>query len=154
MGNQRTFIRPTRKVCNTIHEDLLKLKYSQTYEVKLRGRLYPVLRARPYLVPISTRCSPVPKQERYPFAESVLTSSVLQPYVHDIKVTIDERGHRYCYRVFFKRHCRLLKSLSLFNLDNDSDFCGDAVVMRVGCRGNFVNMRERDTTMADYLIIK
>jgi hypothetical protein len=122
--------------------------------VKLRGRIYPTHQDRPSGVSISTRCSSHPTRERYPFAESLFNEATLQPYIHDIKVEVVERGNRYLYQVFVKRHCRLLRSLSLFHLDNDSNFRGDAVVMRIGCRGNVVNMRGRDTILADYLIVR
>jgi hypothetical protein len=39
-------------------------------------------------------------------------------------------------------------------LDPNSTFRGDAIVMRIGVKGNFVNMRDRDTILADFIIRK
>jgi hypothetical protein len=113
-----------------------------------------MLHLKPSQIIISTRCSPDPTHERYPFAESAFSCAKLQPYVHDVKVVVQEGAHDYCYRVFFKRHCRLLTNTSLMKLDPNSTFRGDAIVMRIGVKGNFVNMRDRDTILADFIIRK
>jgi hypothetical protein len=39
-------------------------------------------------------------------------------------------------------------------LDPELTFKGDAMVMRVGSRGNLVNMRDRDTILSDYIITR
>jgi hypothetical protein len=103
---------------------------------------------------ISTRCSPNPARQRFPFAESVFSSATLQPYIHDVEVAVQEHSHTYRYRVFFKRHCRLQANASLMALDPELTFKGDAMVMRVGSRGNLVNMRDRDTILSDYIITR
>jgi hypothetical protein len=122
----------------------------QTYDLRLRSRFYAISHAKPFQTVISTRCSPMRK--RYPLAESVFSCAALQPYIHDVKVTLQEGPHNYCYRVFFKRHCRLSKNNSLTTLDPGSTFQGDAAVMRIGSKGDLVNMRDRDTINADYII--
>jgi hypothetical protein len=127
----------------------------QTHIRKLRGRFYSSSLQRPLQTVIATRCSPHPHQY-YPFAESVLASPKLQPYVHDLEATVVERRNTYRYRVFFKRHCRLSINLSLYGLNPESRLRGDVVVMRVGSKGDgaLVNMRERDTVISDYLVAK
>ena len=58
--------------------------------------------------------------------------------------------------VFFKRHVLLKKNkcLSMLLRSPASLLKGDALVMRMGSIATYVNMRDRDTILADWLIKK
>lgn len=78
----------------------------------IRARLYSSTKRGPIQVAVPTRCN-FPAREagpRFPYAESVLADSKIQPYVHDCMVIIREGKWTYRFRVFFKRHCRLRKN--------------------------------------------
>lgn len=91
---------------------------------------------------------------RFPVAESLFQDSLVQPYIHNCEVTVLEGRHVHRFRVFFKRHCYLPSNPLLSN--RDRVFRGDAVVMRVGAGSQraVVNMRSRDSVVADYMIIQ
>lgn len=114
----------------------------------LRCRLYSCSLGTARLASITTRCR---NKKRYPFAESMLTNAVLQPYIHDIDLHLYEGNdkHHYVYRVFFKRHRLLPLNRSI----RSCAFRGDAVILRVGLE-DVVNMRGRDTSLADYVMLK
>ncbi|KAG6371101.1 hypothetical protein JVT61DRAFT_10642 [Boletus reticuloceps] len=98
-----------------------------------------------------TRCSSLSRLvQRFPVPESLLQDARLQPYVHDCHVTVHEGRHTYCFRIFFKRHCRLLPNPILSGMDYQ--FRGDAVVVRIGGIASAVNMRGRDSVIADFMM--
>lgn len=119
--------------------------------MRIRARVYcPSHRPRQVLVP--TRCS-LPARSvgpRYPYAESILDDSRIQPYVHDCLVTVKEFGRTYRYRVFYKVHTKLRKNNSLMGLR------GSMFVMRAAAleHRSVVNMREHDAALADFLVKK
>ncbi|KAF8135411.1 hypothetical protein EV363DRAFT_1159366 [Boletus edulis] len=89
---------------------------------------------------------------RFPVAESLFQDSSVQPYIHNCEVTVLDGQHVHRFRVFFKRHRHLPWNPSLS--DCNHIFRGDVVVMRVG-KGPLqavVNMRARDSEVADYMI--
>jgi len=97
-----------------------------------------------------TRCASASRSaNRFPVTESLLQDFRLQPYIHNCEVSVIEGRHTYKFSVFFKRHCRL--HLNPLLGGDVTDFHGDAVVMRVGI-GAMVNMRSRDTGIADYMM--
>ncbi|KAG6369654.1 hypothetical protein JVT61DRAFT_14153 [Boletus reticuloceps] len=85
-------------------------------------------------------------------AETLLQEAALQPYIHDCQITVHEGRHTYHYHVFFKRHCRLHTNTMLS--DGDDHFRGDVAIMRIGSRTGIMNMRGRDSAMADYIITR
>jgi len=56
--------------------------------------------------------------------------------------------------IFFKRHVLLKKSCCLRTLlrGRHAILKGDAIIMRIGSLASYVNMRERDTILADWLM--
>jgi hypothetical protein len=55
--------------------------------------------------------------------------------------------------VFFKRHRLLPPNICLQNLNHGfADIRSDVVVIRVGVTAAYVNMRGRDTVMADWMM--
>lgn len=119
--------------------------------MKIRARVYhPNNRPRQVLVP--TRCSLPAKLvgPRYPYAESILDDSKIQPYVHDCLVTVTEFGKKYRFRVFYKIHARLRQNRFLLDLR------GSMFVMRAAAleHHSVVNMRERDVILSDFLVKK
>jgi hypothetical protein len=127
----------------------------QTHVMRLRSRLYPSSGIKPVQVAVPTRCTRPAREigPRFPFAESILAEATIQPYVHDCVVQIIEAGRAHQFRVFFKNHRRLQPNQSLPRLRH---FHGDIVVMRAAVLHplSVVHMRERDTMLADYLVIR
>ena len=136
-----------------IIEKYLRTWSLQTHQMNIRSRLYSSQRCKPILMKVPTRCTYPARQggPRFPFAESVLSGSEIQSYVHDCIVTVYERQqtHRFC--VFFKHHQKLPANQSL---PNGTSFRGDIVIMRVGALNQLsvVNMRGRDTVISDYMV--
>lgn len=119
--------------------------------MSIRARVYhPNHCPRQVLVP--TRCSLPAKLmgPRYPYAESVLADSKIQPYVHDCFVTVTESRNTYRFRVFYKIHTKLRQNRFLSGLH------GSMFVMRAAAleHHSVVNMRERDVILADFLVKK
>jgi hypothetical protein len=136
-----------------ISEKYLRTWSLQTHQMNIRSRLYSSQRCKPILVKVPTRCTYPARQggPRFPFAESVLSGSEIQSYVHDCIVTVYERQQTHRFRVFFKRHQKLPANQSL---PNGMSFRGDIVIMRVGALNQLsvVNMRGRDTVISDYMV--
>jgi hypothetical protein len=87
---------------------------------------------------------------RFPVAESVLDGASLQSHVHDCLVFVDDGQHSFSYDVFYKRHKFLPINSSIPDVDDADRMRGDVLVMRRGRTGDgVVNMRERDTVIAD-----
>lgn len=116
----------------------------QISTVQIRSRVYSVNKNRPRQVNVATRCSPL---SRSPMPESVLDDARLQPYVHDVVVTVQTRREVHCFTIFYKNHVRLRRNKCIRTF-----FRGDAVVMRHGSntRKTYVNMRSNDNAIADY----
>jgi hypothetical protein len=119
--------------------------------MKIRARVYHS-NQYPHQVLVPTRCSLPAKYigPRYPYAESVLADSKIQPYVHDCLVTVTESDKTYRFRVFYKIHAKLRQNRYLLGLR------GSMFVMRAGAfeHHSVVNMRERDVILADFLVKK
>ncbi|THH19567.1 hypothetical protein EUX98_g8746 [Antrodiella citrinella] len=118
--------------------------------VYINGRLYAAEQPRPRNVGVPTRCTP---SLRYPCPESVLDGSRLQPYVHDCTARVKDGRHVYDFVVFFKNHRYLPLSTSLRSLTNAA-VRGDIVIMRLGTHGRVVNLRQRDSALADFVITR
>jgi len=99
-----------------------------------------------------TRCSDHSRSaRRFPVPESLFGEATVQPYVHNCFVTVHEGRHIYRFCIFFKRHLHLRTNLLLST--GNHEFRGDAVVMRIGVNyPSVVNMRGRDTALADFII--
>ena len=54
--------------------------------------------------------------------------------------------------VFFKNHLYLPPNNCLAGFSRYSNIHGDVLVMRIGVKFNYVNMRERDTLLADWFM--
>ena len=132
------------------------LTLHQTQDARIRGRLYPTVGSKASQVLVTSRQDPINfPHTRYPFAESHLDHSRIQPAVHNCAITIHEGPHLYRYMIFFKNHCRLPFNASLASLSQGqvrSVLRGDILVMRVGTNYNYVNMRERDTILTDWFM--
>ncbi|KAJ7605668.1 hypothetical protein DFH06DRAFT_1348520 [Mycena polygramma] len=131
----------------------------------MRKELNKIVTARLYhvhdsatFIPVHVRCtSSNPKDPRFPFVETVMGQSLVQPRVHDVHAFIFHsgpkgrrpKGRRICarFRIFFKRHARLPVNSRL-------GVKGDIVVMRVASHGlsSVVNMRHSDARLADYIV--
>jgi len=127
----------------------------QTYELQLRARLYSAMRPIPRQVLVNSRQANYKAHHtRSPFPENHLSDFATQPYIHNCAVTVYEGANKYQFMVFFKRHILLRSSRCLHALlrGHRAILKGDAIVMRMGSLAAYVNMRERDTIIADWLM--
>lgn len=124
--------------------------------MRIRARLYSSTKTKPIQIAVPTRCTLPPREAgpRFPYAESILADAKTQPYIHDCMVILREGKSTYRFRVFFKRHCRLKKNRSFRPLQGITPICSDMFVMRIAAANtsSVVNMRDRDTILADYMI--
>lgn len=68
-------------------------------------------------------------------------------------MTVLEGRHTYKFCVFFKRHCRLkANNLLTKKLGAGGLFRGDVLVMRLGTRVGYVDMRGRDNIVSDWAV--
>lgn len=128
---------------------------AKSYEIQLRGRHYPSTEARPSTLLVGTRGSAVDRNiPRFPLAESHFADARIQPYIHDCSVIVLENSQVHHLIVFFKNHRHLPPNRSLAGMDLPDDFRGDLLVMRSAARNvsSFVNMRGRDTEIADFAV--
>lgn len=86
---------------------------------------------------------------RYPYVESMFEDATIQSYIHNCIVQVREGSTSYRYMFFFKRHCCLRVNRTIAG----AILRGDLIVMRVSATNNLsvVNMRERDTILADWV---
>lgn len=78
----------------------------------------------------------------------------MREILHKCMVTVHEGGQKYHFMVFFNQDVSLPESRSLRTLlqGHSAVLKGDAFVMRLGIRAPYVNMRDRDTILADWLM--
>lgn len=109
---------------------------------------------KPFQVVVPTHCTAHASQ--YPVLEGILDGTRTQAYIHDCLIRVYEGNHTYQFRIFFKRHSFLPANRSILHGSQGHAFRGDALVMRVGAHDchSVVNMRERNTILSDYAIIK
>jgi hypothetical protein len=94
----------------------------------------------------------------FPIPEGLFQQASIQPFIHSCQVTILEGSSRFEFAIFFKNHCRLAPNLSLArNLEcvrnprqEGPFFRGDLVILKMGVRKPFVNIRGHETRIADY----
>jgi len=112
---------------------------------------------RPRCILISSRQpSAVIRLQQFPFVENYIARHSIQPWVHNCAVTVQEGLNIYRFMVFFKRHHTFGPNRSLQALlqGQPSLVRLDVVVMRIGKASSFVNMRGRDSVLADWLMKK
>ena len=91
---------------------------------------------------------------QYPIVEGFLAArGKIQPFVHNVKVSITTGSKTYDYMVFFKRHCTFTPNKCIRQLLRGIDpvICSDVIVMRLG-KSSYVNMRGRDRSLADFAV--
>jgi hypothetical protein len=116
----------------------------QSVEANIRARFYPTHGANPQLpraVMVKTRRANAQSQIQQPFADAFVNGFNIQPWTHNLVVTVDEGvGHQYSYAVFFKRHKKFRPNRSISRLANrSSTLRSEVVVMKIGGNG-YVNM--------------
>ena len=150
MVNGRIYVAPGPKVSTSASAlDLLDGR-PQTMNRNLQSRLYSSTDTKARPVGVTTRCA---GQLRFPFVESVVGNTPLQPYVHDCVVTVIDGPRTQRYAVFFKRHRALPPNELVSRLCYPLTFRGDIVVMRIGSRhGHVVNMCPGDAVVANLII--
>jgi hypothetical protein len=69
-------------------------------------------------------------------------------------LNVQEGTSWYQFCIFFKRHCHLPANKALLHKDiaGNNIFRGDAMIMRVGTRRQYVNMQGRDIILSDWVI--
>ena len=80
-------------------------------------------------------------------AADELREPQLQPYVHDIVVSVTYRRKVYKFRAFFKRHTRLPINQAIQNLAG-VNLEGDVLVVACGKKVEVRNLRGRDERRA------
>ena len=127
----------------------------KSHEARLRSCLYPAVSSSPCYVSVVTwQMCPFSIHTRLPFPENHLGELQLQPYVHNCAVTIRE-GHRtHCFMVFFKRHCCLLANQCLMTMvqGDTTTIQGNVIIMRMGSKASYVNLRTGDAKRTDWLM--
>ena len=127
----------------------------KSHEACLRSRLYPSASSLPCHVSVVARQTcPYSVQTQLPFPENHLSELQLQPYVHNCAVTIQEGRHTHCFMVFFKRHCRLQPNQCLTTMvqGDATTIRGDVLIMRMGSKASYVNLRTGDAKRTDWLM--
>ncbi|KAF8592422.1 hypothetical protein K439DRAFT_1261803, partial [Ramaria rubella] len=93
----------------------------------LRSHLYSASEPKSRQVTVPTRCITHMSAVCYPFTESVFEGTILQPYIHDCVVRVQEGPHISRFRIFFKCHCWLPVNQTLLKGKNIA-FRRDTVV--------------------------
>jgi len=134
---------------------VLTTVFFQSHDVHIRGCYYPALQLRPRQVQIDARQPCLQSAlQRHPFPENHMGGNHLQNYVHNIRVTVAEGRHAYVFMLFFKRHRHFQPSQCIQALvgAQQAVLKSDIVIMRVGTKASYVNMRGRDSVLADWVI--
>jgi hypothetical protein len=78
----------------------------------------------------------------------------VQRHIHDTIVTVREGSLSHTFRVYFKNHCKMKPNSAVATLQRNRLWRGDIVVMRAGkgVDNSVVNMRGRDSGLADFVI--
>ncbi|KAJ3928020.1 MAG: hypothetical protein NXY57DRAFT_902848, partial [Lentinula lateritia] len=110
---------------------------------RLRARLYPANSVHPKAVVAHFRENPgQPTKDRFIFAGNLLSGPRLQPYIHDIVLTIRYRGTLFKFLVFFKRHKLLPPNRCIQNLQG-GHIDGDLLLVSCGKKVPIRNLRNR-----------
>ena len=126
----------------------------KSHETRLRSRLYPSTSSSPCHVSVVARqrC-PSSVHTRLPFPENHLGELQLQPYIHNCAITIHEGRRIHRFMVFYKRHCRLQANQCLSTMvQGATTIQGDVIVMRMGSKATYVNLRSGDAKRTDWLM--
>lgn len=120
----------------------------QSVDVELRCRFYGAVDQRPKLLHLRQ-----PKNQ-YHFSQTITDGPNIA--MHNCLVSVVDGQHTYQYQVFFRRNARLQKNQAILTLlkgvRRPTKIRGNIIVMRIGTRSSLVNMRERDTILADWVI--
>ncbi|KAJ3915357.1 hypothetical protein F5877DRAFT_81915 [Lentinula edodes] len=107
----------------------------------IRARLYPAHAVSPKAVTAHFReDARQPNINRFVFAKDLLSEPRLQPYVHDVVLTIRFRGKSFRFLVFFKRHKLLPPNRTIQSLQG-GHMNGDVLVVACGKRAPIRNLR-------------
>ena len=127
----------------------------KSHEVRLRSRLYPAVSSSPCYVSVVTRqMCPFSVHSQLPIPENHFGQLQLQPYIHNCMVTIWEGHCQHHFMVFFKRHCCLLENQCLKTMvqGDATTIQGNVIIMRMGSKASYVNLRTGDTKRTDWLM--
>jgi hypothetical protein len=132
----------------------LKIFSIKSHEARLRSRLYPSASSSPCHVSVVARQTcPSSVHTRLPFPENYLGKLQLQPYIHNCAATIHEGRHTHRFMIFYKRHCRLQANQCLSTMvQGPTNIQGDVIIMRVGSKATYVNLRSGDAKRSDWLM--
>ncbi|KAJ3852051.1 hypothetical protein EV368DRAFT_41834, partial [Lentinula lateritia] len=105
--------------------------------------LYPTNSVHPKAIIAHFRENPgQPTKDCFIFAGDLLSGPRLQPYIHDIVVTVRHRGTSFKYLVFFKRHKLLPPNQCIQNLQG-GHIDGDLLLVSCGKKVPIRNLRNR-----------
>ncbi|KAH7871144.1 hypothetical protein F5051DRAFT_447626 [Lentinula edodes] len=107
----------------------------------IRARLYPANSVSPKAIKAQFReDARQPSIDRFVFAGDLLSEPRIQPYIHDIALTVRYCGKSFTFLVFFKRHKLLPPNQSIQNLQG-GHMRGDVLVVACGKRVPIRNLR-------------
>lgn len=129
------------------------LHYLQTSFTRVRARLYAIGKPKPFFISTCYREDTSEPGRRFLDALTTLSGARIQPYVHDIVVTLDYKRKSYSFRVFFKHHRMFQANQAIRTLAN-VDIHGDILLVSVGKKVEIRNVRGGDETKAADLAVK
>ncbi|KAJ3805452.1 hypothetical protein F5876DRAFT_69781 [Lentinula aff. lateritia] len=107
----------------------------------IRARMYRAHSASPKVVTAHFRENArQPTRDRFDFAGDLLSNPRLQPYIHDVALSIRYGGKSFKFLVFFKRHKLLPPNQSVQNLGGGL-VDGDVLLVACGKRVSIRNLR-------------
>lgn len=107
----------------------------------IRARLYPAHGASPKTVFAHYQANlPRPSGGRFVLASDLMSDHQMQPYIHDLVLTINCRRTVYKFRVFFKRHKLLPPNQSIHTMGGGR-MEGDVLLVACGRKVSVRNLR-------------
>ncbi|KAJ3806106.1 hypothetical protein EV368DRAFT_48836, partial [Lentinula lateritia] len=107
----------------------------------IRARLYPAHSISPKAITAHFKeDTQQPNINRFVFAGDLLSKPRLQPYIHDVILTIRYCGKSFKFLVFFKKHKLLPPNETVRNLQGEC-MNGDVLVVACGKRVSIRNLR-------------
>lgn len=90
---------------------------------------------------------------RFPMVEEAMSGIQIQPYVHDVIVTVRHGRHICCFNIFVKNHRLLPFNQTILALIPGRQWNGDILALKVGKSvPGVVNMSQYDALLADFAV--
>jgi len=123
------------------------------YAVILKGKLYAPTNQRPVNVDVHTIANA--NEERSPRTDIVMGGTRIQPFIHDITITVLHKKKIHEFTVFFQNHIRLQQNRAVGAVVRKGKIWrGSILVMRKGQKAPFVNLRTSDTKLTNFVVAR